>query len=145
MPSQLVVRDEGEIELNGLFRMLSGHVLWIEKGARLTLGSGYANNGLRLGCHVGIEIGHGVAIAENVTIRDSDNHRTGRNTSPNAPIRIGDRVWIGMNSTILKGVTIGHDAIIAAGSVVIRDVPPNCLVAGVPARVKKTDVRWSDV
>lgn len=52
-------------------------------------------------------------------------------------IQIGDRVWIGERSTILKGVTIGDDSIVAAGSVVTHDVPPLTIVAGNPARVVK--------
>jgi len=49
---------------------------------------------------------------------------------------------LGILGTVLKGVTIGDGAIVAAGAVVNRDVPPRCLVAGVPAKVKKTDVTW---
>ena len=52
-------------------------------------------------------------------------------------IVIEDKVWIGFNSIILKGVTIGEGAVIAAGSVVVRDVPPYTLVGGVPAKVLK--------
>lgn len=51
------------------------------------------------------------------------------------PVSIGDYVWIGMNCLILKGVSIGEGAMIGAGSVVTRDVPPFCLAAGAPARV----------
>jgi acetyltransferase-like isoleucine patch superfamily enzyme len=50
-------------------------------------------------------------------------------------VMIGDDVWIGANATILPGVTIGRGAVIAAGSVVTSDVPPDVIVAGVPARV----------
>ncbi|MCI8537543.1 MAG: sugar O-acetyltransferase [Oscillospiraceae bacterium] len=53
------------------------------------------------------------------------------------PIRIGDRVWLGAGVTVLPGVTIGDRAVVAAGAVVVRDVPPDTLVAGVPARVVK--------
>ena len=144
MPSQFVARDRARIEVHGVFRLCSGCILWIEPDAVLRVGSGYINNGLRLSCHAAIDIGHGVAFAENVTIRDSDNHRTSATADPRAPVRIGDRVWIGTNATVLKGVTIGDGAIVAAGAVVNRDVPPRCLVAGVPARVKKTDVTWCD-
>lgn len=55
-----------------------------------------------------------------------------------SPITIGDDVWIGGHSTILPGVTIGVGAVIAAGSVVTCDVAPRTLVAGNPARFKKT-------
>ena len=51
------------------------------------------------------------------------------------PVTVGNNVWIGGSSTILGGVTIGDNAVIAAGSVVIRDVPADTLVAGNPARV----------
>jgi galactoside O-acetyltransferase len=51
------------------------------------------------------------------------------------PVIIGKRVWIGFNAIVLKGVTIGEGAVIGAGSVVTRDVPPYCIVAGNPARI----------
>ena len=54
------------------------------------------------------------------------------------PISIGSDVWIGGNCTILGGVTIGSNVVVAAGAVVTKDVPDNCVVAGVPARVIKT-------
>lgn len=82
--------------------------------------------------------------------RDSDNHiitRRGNNCNEDkpvsAPIVIGDHVWIGMNVIVLKGVTIGEGAVVAAGSVVTKDVPPYSLVAGVPANVIKIDIKWS--
>lgn len=53
------------------------------------------------------------------------------------PVTIGDDVWIGGNCTILPGVTIGNNVIVAAGAVVTKDVPDNCVVAGVPAKVIK--------
>ena len=54
----------------------------------------------------------------------------------------GDKVWIATNAMILPGVTIGDGAIVAAGAVVTKDVPPRCMVAGVPAKVIKENVEW---
>lgn len=54
-----------------------------------------------------------------------------------APIRLGKNVWVGSHSTILPGVTIGDNAIIAAGAVVTRDVPADTVAGGVPARELK--------
>lgn len=53
------------------------------------------------------------------------------------PVRIGDDVWLGGNVTVLPGVTIGNNVVVGAGAVVTRDVPDNCVVCGVPARVVK--------
>ncbi|WP_412654540.1 DapH/DapD/GlmU-related protein [Hungatella sp.] len=53
------------------------------------------------------------------------------------PVTIGNDVWIGGNCTILPGVTIGNNVIVAAGAVVTKDVPDNCVVAGVPAKIIK--------
>lgn len=50
---------------------------------------------------------------------------------------IGDDVWIGANCTILPGVTIGSNVVVAAGAVVTKDLPSNCIAAGVPARVTR--------
>ena len=55
----------------------------------------------------------------------------------NPPIMIKDRAWIGANATILTGVTIGKNAVVAAGAVVTKDVPDNCMVGGVPAKIIK--------
>ena len=53
------------------------------------------------------------------------------------PIKVGDHCWFGANVSVMQGVTIGSGCVIAAGSVVTKDVPDNCLVAGVPATIKK--------
>ena len=55
-----------------------------------------------------------------------------------APIHIGKNVWIGSHATILPGVTVGDNAIIAAGAVVVKDVPADTIVGGVPAKVLKS-------
>ena len=57
-------------------------------------------------------------------------------------VYIGNKVWIGVNSTILKGVKIGEGSIISANSWVIRSVPANSLVASVPSKKVLTDVNW---
>ena len=59
-----------------------------------------------------------------------------KNTYP-APIVLGKNVWVGSNSTILQGVTIGDNAVVAAGAVVAKDVPSNVVVGGVPAKIIK--------
>lgn len=87
----------------------------------------------------GVSIGNRVLIASGVAIASGAHPitppRWGRNVFQ--PIRIEDEVWIGANAVILPGVTIGEGAIVAAGAVVTRDVPPYTVVAGVPARVIK--------
>lgn len=142
-PSLLLLRENSKIIVNGSFSIYSGSRIHINRGATLILGSGYINNNLNLSCFDRIEIGNNVAIAENLCIRDSDNHHILDSAHiKTKPIAIGNHVWIGMNVTILKGVTIGDGAIIAAGSLVNKDIPPMCLAGGVPARVIKHDVSW---
>lgn len=91
-----------------------------------------------------VTIGRGVGIAERVYIADSDGHpsdparrraRAPLRADEVRPVTIGDRVWIGRGAQVLKGVTVGSDAVIAAGSVVVADVPEGALAMGVPARV----------
>ncbi len=60
------------------------------------------------------------------------------------PVKIGNHVWIGTRVTILKGVNIGDGAVIAAGSVVTKDIPAGSLAAGVPAKIIRDKVIWSD-
>ena len=76
-------------------------------------------------------------------IRDSNNHKIIKEGYvTDAPIIIGDHVWIGVGATILSGVTIGEGAVIAAGAVVTKDVPPRTLVGGVPAKIIRECVQW---
>jgi acetyltransferase-like isoleucine patch superfamily enzyme len=60
---------------------------------------------------------------------------TGRSQITTAPIRISRGAWIAAGATVLQGVTVGDDAVVAAGAVVTKDVPAPTLVAGVPARI----------
>lgn len=143
--SLLVVRENAKLNVLDKFRIYSGAKIYVNKGAILSLGSGYINHNLNLSCFYQIEIGHNVAISENVSIRDSDNHTIIKDDIKSVPtqsIKIGDHVWIGMNVTILKGVVLGNNVVVAAGSVVNKSFPDNVLIGGVPARVIKHDITW---
>ncbi|MDJ0799823.1 MAG: acyltransferase [Calothrix sp. MO_167.B12] len=146
-PSQLIIRENATLEVKDDFKIFTNCNIWLNTNATLILGSGYINNGLNMSCFNRIEIGHNVAISENVTIRDSDDHFIKSPVEPSEPIvskpiTIGNNVWIGMNVTILKGVSIGDGAVIAAGSVVNKNIPPKTLAAGVPAHIKKNNIEW---
>lgn len=84
---------------------------------------------------VKIEIGNHVAVAPEVTFLTAGHDHTKLNLPDTAAsIRVGDYAWIGARSIILQGVTIGEGAVVAAGSVVTRDVEPYTIVAGIPAK-----------
>jgi acetyltransferase-like isoleucine patch superfamily enzyme len=139
-PTQLVIKANGQLILNGNFTLHSGGTIGVQSGAKLTLGSGFANRNSWISCGCEITMGDQVFIADRVIIRDWDGHSiVGR--PDRDPIRIGNRVWIGMRAVILKGVTIGDGAVVAAGAIVTRDVPPGAIVAGNPARVVKDGVQ----
>lgn len=115
-------------------------------------------------CRTRIDVGDDVTMAWGITLYDHDSHSTnweyrkhdneqcykdyittGNNIAnkdwthvKSAPIRIEDKVWIGMDVLILKGVTIGEGSVVAARSVVTKSIPPYSLVAGNPARVVKS-------
>jgi acetyltransferase-like isoleucine patch superfamily enzyme len=153
MVGSLYVAKDATLRVDA-FDVYAGSRITVNQGARLSLGSGYMNHDCVIDCFTSITIGQGVVISERVVIRDADNHTiqsiatetaSGQFSTekPNmAPIVIQDHVWIGMNVMVLKGVTIGEGTVVAAGSVVNKDVPSHCLVAGVPAKVVKTNVLW---
>lgn len=90
--------------------------------------------------HGGVTLGDGCQIGHNVVFATL-NHGTAPEDRPStypAPIVLGKNVWVGSNSTILQGVTIGDNAIIAAGAVVTKDVPANTIAGGVPAKFIKS-------
>ena len=99
----------------------------------------FINSGCCFQDQGGIEIGDNVLIGQQVVLATLNHDlmpEKRANMSP-APIKIGNDVWIGAHATILSGVTIGDGAVVAAGAVVTKDVAPNTVVAGVPARKVK--------
>ncbi len=110
--------------------------------AALIIGDDFGMTGGSLVCDQRITIGDRVWVGANAVICDTDFHpldpeqrRLDPLAANTAPITIADDVFIGMQALILKGVSIGEGAVIAAGSVVTRDVPAGSVVAGNPARV----------
>jgi acetyltransferase-like isoleucine patch superfamily enzyme len=96
----------------------------------------------------GVKIGNRVLIASHVAITSSTHDPSApvmMGTIVHRPVIIEDDVWIGAHSVILPGVHVGHGAVIAAGAVVTRDVPAECTVAGVPARIVKADRRMAQI
>lgn len=143
--------------------LIGGNFVFDSKDGHVTVGDGTFIGGSTFISHTSIEIGNHVTIAWGCTIYDHNSHsldyrmrrkdvddqlddiRHNRCFVENKdwtcvkskPIRICDDAWIGMNVIILKGVTVGEGAVVGAGSVVTKDVPPWTVVAGNPAKVVK--------
>lgn len=120
---------------------LGAHTMLLAYGGEIVLGENcsvnpfcvlYGHGGLHIGNYVRIAT-HCVFVPANHVFDDPDKPiaRQGLTTKG---IRIGDDVWLGAGCRVLDGVAIGRGAVIAAGSVVTKDVPPMAIVAGVPAR-----------
>lgn len=138
-----VMRKNSTLVVQGSFSVYSNADVSINDGATLELGSGFINHGARIHCFNNIKIGDHVYIGDDVAIRDSDGHEiVGSGKPMSLPIIIENQVWIGARATIVKGVKIGEGSVVAAGAVVTKDVPPHCMVAGVPAKVIKENVNW---
>jgi acetyltransferase-like isoleucine patch superfamily enzyme len=119
------------------------HIEACHSWSRIVIGDGVQiNNDAVIKCEGagGIVIGEDALIGSGVRIYDSDFHdihpaRRRSGTPATAPVVLERNVFVGDGVMILKGVTVGEDAVIGAGAVVTRDVPPRCVVAGNPARV----------
>lgn len=137
-------------ELRALFTELTGRIpgenftffppFYTDCGKNLHVGARtFFNSGCKFQDQGGIYIGDDVLIGHNVVVATL-NHLVNpaeRSGMTPKPVRIGNKVWIGSNSTVLPGVTIGDNAIVGAGSVVTKDVAPDTIVAGNPARFIK--------
>ena len=95
-----------------------------------------------------IEIGEDCMFSADIVIMNTDVHRiydvdTGLKTNQGKEISIGNHVWLGIRTTVLKGVSIGDNSIVAAGSIVTKDVKANTIVSGNPAKQIKENKNWS--
>jgi len=113
---------------------------YVDCGKNITIGKNvFINSGCRFQDQGGIFIGDDALIGHNVVLATL-NHGFAPDKRKNmypAPIVIGKNVWIGANATVLPGVTIGDNAVIAAGAVVTKNVSENMIVGGVPAKIIK--------
>ena len=116
----------------------------LKKGAKITIGKNSGFSGTVIGAANSITIGENVLSGANVLITDHDwhpIHPDKRHTSDgieNAPVVIENNVWLGVNSVILKGVTIGENTVIGANSLVVSDIPSNVIAGGSPCKVIKS-------
>lgn len=137
---KLRVSNKGKIVIGG---NVSFHAkpfpssITVSKQAKLWVGDHvFFNYGLDIGCTKSIRIGSYTIIGPMVNMMDTNFHPVDVNDlSYSKEIVISDNVWIGRGVLILPGVTIGQNSVIAAGSVVTRDIPDNVLAGGSPAKV----------
>jgi acetyltransferase-like isoleucine patch superfamily enzyme len=131
------VIDASDLEVGDDFKVWSGpRVTMISGWGRMRFGDRcFVNVGSTIICVEEIVVGNDVAFANDVYVMDSDSHGVEGRPHKQAPVHIGDGCWIGARAMILPGVTLGKRVLVAAGAVVTRDVPDDCLVAGNPARV----------
>ena len=108
---------------------------------KLVIRSGtYVNRFTMLDAHERIEVGADCMIGPHCYISDGDHGMApgvpvGKQLMKTRPVIIGEGVWLGAGVIVLKGVTIGRNAVVGAGAVVTKDVAPNAIVAGIPARM----------
>lgn len=141
-----ILKKNGEINIGRKVQLHHGVKLsaWGTEGyTRINIGDN-TSIGDRTEIHAGqaVNIGLNCNISWDVCIMDRDYHKFNSPTEIIKPVNIEDNVWIGCNCLIMKGVTIGEGAVVAAGSVVTKDVPPKTVVGGNPAKVIKEDIYW---
>ena len=139
LKGRIILTGDGQVEFgNGV--SLAGTLVPIEivshKGARISIGDHtFINYGALISAYKDIKIGHHCLLGHYTLLLDNNGVEGREVPTPSAPVAIGDHVWIGSHVIILPGVSIGHHAVVGAGSVVTESIPPRCLAVGNPARV----------
>lgn len=125
--STLIIGKGGTVAIGKHFVALES--LTLSSTGQLVIGEKcFINKNCSIACKDSIQIGEACSIANNVVIVDHDHdYKHDKNNFVTAPVKIGNRVWIGANCVILKGVIIGDDSVVAAGSIVRASIPPKTL------------------
>ena len=140
LEGKVFVRNFGRLEIGDRVKLRGCHVpieLASLEGGVLRIGRNcFINSGVSIAAAKEISIGDNCLIGNYTLVMDTDFHSIEQRDKPGiaAPVIIEDDVWLAANVTVLKGVRIGKGAVVAAGSVVVKDVPAYTLVGGVPAR-----------
>lgn len=128
--------------INPISSNVNGAFFTDSADATITIGNNVGMSSTRMWIHDSLSIGNNVKIGAGVLLIDTDCHpisyKVRRNSNEgtfSAPIVIEDDVWVGAQSIVLKGVTIGARSIIGAGSVVTKSIPADCIAAGNPCKV----------
>jgi acetyltransferase-like isoleucine patch superfamily enzyme len=140
----LRVNKNGKFSIGKNVRISSGCKIYVNGNFSIGNNS-YINPNTMVFCDSRISIGDNCAVSWDCQISDCDFHTIQINEEKKLmvrPVTIGNNVWIGARCIVNKGVTIGDGAIIAAGSVVTKDVPSNVIAAGVPAKVIRENANW---
>lgn len=144
--TSMYIREGGKLNIYGYNHIGRGSLIWILEGGKISFnGNTFTAGNSMIISKESVTIGKDCAIAWGVTICDHDFHKLyvdGIQQIETSPVIIGNNVWIGMNATILKGVIIGDGAVIAAHSVVTKDVPARTLVGGNPAKIIKSEIEF---
>lgn len=139
-----IITISPQCEINNTIIVINGDNCNVSVSNNTRIGSSYM---VCMGQSNHINIGPDCMIADNVDIWATDAHpicdENGSVINPSQPINIGKHVWLGKYSKVLKGVTIGENAIIGMSSVVTHDIPAGALVVGEQCRVVKNNVNWS--
>ncbi len=115
----------------------------VAEGAEIYIGNYSGISGSSIVSAQSIRIGNDAGLGVNTAIYDTDfhfldpikrKHQAGIDQAPATAIVIGNSVWLGANAMVLKGVTIGDNAVVGAGSIVTKDIPADTIAAGVPAK-----------
>lgn len=136
----ILIEQGGTMDVGARTAIMQNAEIVVGANARLTVGSSvYVGSSCNLRCGSSITIGNGVRLAQFVSLVDS-NYEFRRRDTPigsNVPgfIEIGADAWLGAQVVVLPNVTIGEGAVVGAGSIVTRDVPPYTIVVGNPAHV----------
>ncbi len=138
-----LISNRGEMVIEERVRLSAAAAtleLVTEPGGRLVIEAGtFINYGTSISASLLVQIGADTQIGTHCMLIDNAFHHVEperRNERPESQaIILGRNVWLGARVIVLPGVTIGADSVVAAGSVVTKDVPPRTLVGGVPARI----------